>query len=165
MSIEGVCRKYQTDIVQGLSNAKAAEFLIRDGPNALTPPLTTPECVKFCHQLFGGFSILLWIGAFLCFMAYSIQTATEDDLLYDNLYLGIVLTLVVVISSCFSYFQEAKSSKIMESFKNIVPQQALVIREGETVQINAEELVTGDLIEVKAGDRIPADMRVVSANG
>ncbi|CAG10198.1 unnamed protein product [Tetraodon nigroviridis] len=165
MSIEGVCRKYQTDIVQGLSNAKAAEFLIRDGPNALTPPLTTPEWVKFCHQLFGGFSILLWIGASLCFMAYSIQTATEDDLLYDNLYLGIVLTLVVVISSCFSYFQEAKSSKIMESFKNMVPQQALVIREGETVQINAEELVTGDLIEVKAGDRIPADMRVVSANG
>uniref|UniRef100_A0A8C2ZKE4 ATPase Na+/K+ transporting subunit alpha 3a n=1 Tax=Cyclopterus lumpus TaxID=8103 RepID=A0A8C2ZKE4_CYCLU len=82
-----------------------------------------------------------------------------------QLYLGIVLTAVVVITGCFSYFQEAKSSKIMESFKNMVPQQALVIREGEKVQINAEEVVGGDLVEVKGGDRIPADIRVVSAHG
>ncbi|XP_041843554.1 sodium/potassium-transporting ATPase subunit alpha-3b isoform X1 [Melanotaenia boesemani] len=165
MSVEEVCRKYQTDIVQGLTNAKAAEFLIRDGPNALTPPPTTPEWVKFCRQLFGGFSILLWTGAILCFLAYAIQAATEDEPAGDNLYLGIVLTAVVVITGCFSYFQEAKSSKIMESFKNMVPQQALVIREGEKVQINAEEVVGGDLIEVKGGDRIPADIRVISAHG
>lgn len=44
-------------------------------------------------------------------------------------------------------------------------QQALVIREGEKVQINAEEVVAGDLIEVKGGDRIPADIRVTSAHG
>uniref|UniRef100_A0AAX7VER3 Sodium/potassium-transporting ATPase subunit alpha n=1 Tax=Astatotilapia calliptera TaxID=8154 RepID=A0AAX7VER3_ASTCA len=149
----------------GLTNAKAAEFLLRDGPNALTPPPTTPEWVKFCRQLFGGFSILLWTGAILCFLAYAIQAATEDEPAGDNLYLGIVLTAVVVITGCFSYFQEAKSSKIMESFKNMVPQQALVIREGEKVQINAEEVVAGDLIEVKGGDRIPADIRVTSAHG
>uniref|UniRef100_A0A8C4YWE1 Sodium/potassium-transporting ATPase subunit alpha n=1 Tax=Gadus morhua TaxID=8049 RepID=A0A8C4YWE1_GADMO len=165
MSIEEVCRKFQTDIVQGLTSAKAADFLIRDGPNALTPPPTTPEWVKFCRQLFGGFSILLWTGAILCFLAYAIQAVTEDEPAGDNLYLGIVLTAVVVITGCFSYFQEAKSSKIMESFKNMVPQQALVIREGEKVQINAEEVVAGDLIEVKGGDRIPADIRIVSAHG
>ncbi|KAM4579893.1 sodium/potassium-transporting ATPase subunit alpha-3b [Odontesthes bonariensis] len=165
MSVEECCRKFQTDIVQGLTNAKAAEFLLRDGPNALTPPPTTPEWIKFCRQLFGGFSVLLWLGAILCFLAYAIQAATEDEPAGDNLYLGIVLTAVVVITGCFSYFQEAKSSKIMESFKNMVPQQALVIREGEKVQINAEEVVAGDLIEVKGGDRIPADIRVVSAHG
>nr|P58312.1 RecName: Full=Sodium/potassium-transporting ATPase subunit alpha-3; Short=Na(+)/K(+) ATPase alpha-3 subunit; AltName: Full=Na(+)/K(+) ATPase alpha(III) subunit; AltName: Full=Sodium pump subunit alpha-3 [Oreochromis mossambicus]AAF75108.1 sodium/potassium-transporting ATPase alpha-3 subunit [Oreochromis mossambicus] len=165
MSVEEVCRKFQTDVVQGLTNAKAAEFLLRDGPNALTPPPTTPEWVKFCRQLFGGFSILLWTGAILCFLAYAIQAATEDEPAGDNLYLGIVLTAVVVITGCFSYFQEAKSSKIMESFKNMVPQQALVIREGEKVQVNAEEVMAGDLIEVKGGDRIPADIRVTSAHG
>ncbi|KAG7335789.1 hypothetical protein KOW79_000482 [Hemibagrus wyckioides] len=165
MSVEEVCRKFQTDIVQGLTNAKAAEFLLRDGPNALTPPPTTPEWVKFCRQLFGGFSILLWIGAILCFLAYAIQAATEDDPAGDNLYLGIVLSAVVIITGCFSYFQEAKSSKIMESFKNMVPQQALVIREGEKMQINAEEVVAGDLVEVKGGDRIPADLRIISSHG
>uniref|UniRef100_A0A8D3BTS8 Sodium/potassium-transporting ATPase subunit alpha n=1 Tax=Scophthalmus maximus TaxID=52904 RepID=A0A8D3BTS8_SCOMX len=150
---------------QGLTNAKAAEYLARDGPNTLTPPPTTPEWVKFCRQLFGGFSILLWIGAILCFLAYAIQAATEDEPAGDNLYLGIVLSAVVIITGCFSYFQEAKSSKIMESFKNMVPQQALVIREGEKMQINAEQVVGGDLVEVKGGDRIPADLRIVSAHG
>uniref|UniRef100_A0A3Q2LSQ9 Sodium/potassium-transporting ATPase subunit alpha n=1 Tax=Equus caballus TaxID=9796 RepID=A0A3Q2LSQ9_HORSE len=150
---------------QGLTTARAAEILARDGPNALTPPPTTPEWVKFCRQLFGGFSMLLWIGAILCFLAYGIQAATEEEPQNDNLYLGVVLSAVVIITGCFSYYQEAKSSKIMESFKNMVPQQALVVRNGEKMSINAEEVVVGDLVEVKGGDRIPADLRIISANG
>ncbi|KAM5131858.1 sodium/potassium-transporting ATPase subunit alpha-3 [Mantella aurantiaca] len=165
ISVEEVCRKYNTDCVQGLTLSKAAEILVRDGPNALTPPPTTPEWIKFCRQLFGGFSILLWIGAILCFLAYGIQAGMEDDPAGDNLYLGIVLAAVVIITGCFSYYQEAKSSKIMESFKNMVPQQALVIREGEKMQLNAEEVVVGDLVEVKGGDRVPADLRIISAHG
>lgn len=73
---------------QGLTHSKAQEFLARDGPNALTPPPTTPEWVKFCRQLFGGFSILLWIGAILCFLAYGIQAGTEDDPAGDNVSSG-----------------------------------------------------------------------------
>uniref|UniRef100_A0A4X1VVD0 Sodium/potassium-transporting ATPase subunit alpha n=1 Tax=Sus scrofa TaxID=9823 RepID=A0A4X1VVD0_PIG len=107
---------------QGLTNQRAQDILARDGPNALTPPPTTPEWVKFCRQLFGGFSILLWIGAILCFLAYGIQAAMEDEPSNDNLYLGVVLAAVVIVTGCFSYYQEAKSSKIMDSFKNMVPQ-------------------------------------------
>lgn len=69
---------------QGLTNQRAQDILARDGPNALTPPPTTPEWVKFCRQLFGGFSILLWIGAVLCFLAYGIQAAMEDEPSNDN---------------------------------------------------------------------------------
>jgi P-type E1-E2 ATPase len=61
--------------------------------------------------------------------------------------------------------QESKSSKIMESFKNMVPQYALCLREGEKVNIKAEDLTVGDVVEVKFGDRIPADIRVVHAMG
>uniref|UniRef100_A0A8C4L3S0 Sodium/potassium-transporting ATPase subunit alpha-2 n=1 Tax=Equus asinus asinus TaxID=83772 RepID=A0A8C4L3S0_EQUAS len=150
---------------QGLTNQRAQDILARDGPNALTPPPTTPEWVKFCRQLFGGFSILLWIGAILCFLAYGIQAAMEDEPSNDNLYLGVVLAAVVIVTGCFSYYQEAKSSKIMDSFKNMVPQQALVVREGEKMQINAEEVVVGDLVEVKGGDRVPADLRIISSHG
>uniref|UniRef100_A0A8C9TDP9 Sodium/potassium-transporting ATPase subunit alpha-1 n=1 Tax=Scleropages formosus TaxID=113540 RepID=A0A8C9TDP9_SCLFO len=82
-----------------------------------------------------------------------------------QLYLGVVLSAVVIITGCFSYYQEAKSSKIMDSFKNLVPQQALVIRDGEKKSINAEDVVVGDLVEVKGGDRIPADLRIISAHG
>lgn len=67
-----------------MTASRAKEILERDGPNALTPPPTTPEWVKFCKQLFGGFSTLLWIGAILCFLAYGIQAASEDEPTNDN---------------------------------------------------------------------------------
>ena len=53
----------------------------------------------------------------------------------------------------------------MESFKNMVPQYALCLRDGEKITIKAEELTLGDIIEVKFGDRIPADIRVLEARG
>lgn len=152
-------------LFQGLSHAKAKENLERDGPNALTPPKTTPEWVKFCKNLFGGFAMLLWIGAVLCFVAYSIQASTSEDPNDDNLYLGIVLSAVVIVTGIFSYYQESKSSKIMESFKNMVPQFAIVIREGEKLTLKAEDLVLGDVVDVKFGDRIPADIRVIESHG
>jgi sodium/potassium-transporting ATPase subunit alpha len=51
----------------------------------------------------------------------------------------------------------------MESFKKMVPQQALVIRNGKKEQITARELVLGDIVEVKGGDSLPADLRLISA--
>ena len=70
--------------VQGLSVKQAADILLRDGPNTLTPPPKTPEWVKFCQQLFGGFATLLWIGSILCFLAYGIEAATKDEPSSDN---------------------------------------------------------------------------------
>lgn len=51
----------------------------RDGPNTLTPPITTPEWIKFMKQIFGGFSVLLWGGALLCFIAHAAETSTSGD--------------------------------------------------------------------------------------
>ena len=51
----------------------------------------------------------------------------------------------------------------MDSFKNLVPQYALAVRNGEKLNIKAEELTLGDIIEVKFGDRMPADVRVIEA--
>jgi len=76
-----------------------------------------------------------------------------------------VLTAVVVVTGLFSYYQESKSSKIMESFKKMVPPEALVIREKNKCKVLAEELVVGDIVEVKCGDRVPADIRIIYANG
>jgi sodium/potassium-transporting ATPase subunit alpha len=79
--------------------------------------------------------------------------------------LGIVLAGVVIITGIFSYYQESKSSAIMESFKSMVPQYATIIREGEKTTIAAEQVVVGDLVEVKGGDRIPADIRIIKSHG
>ncbi|XP_057376626.1 sodium/potassium-transporting ATPase subunit alpha-B-like [Daphnia carinata] len=163
LSVEDLCRRLKCDPIKGLTSAQAKANFERDGPNALTPPRTTPEWVKFCNQLFGGFSLLLWVGAILCYSAYAIEVSRNPDILGDNLYLGIALTVVVVVTAVFSYFQERKSSKIMESFKNMVPQFALVVRDGQKLTMKAEQLTVGDLVEVKFGDRIPADIRILEA--
>ena len=144
---------------------QARANLEKYGPNALTPPPTTPEWVKFCKNLFSGFAMLLWVGAVLCFVAYAIQATNFEEPPDDNLYLGIVLTAVVTVTGVFSYYQESKSAKIMESFKNLVPQYALARRNGEKVTIEAKELTLGDIVEIKFGDRVPADVRVIETRG
>ncbi|PAV75226.1 hypothetical protein WR25_18024 [Diploscapter pachys] len=105
------------------------------------------------------------IGAILCYIAYSVDYFTMEYPSKDNLYLGIVLMSVVIITGCFQYFQERKSGKIMDSFKNMVPTVALVIRDGQKQSIRTEDLVVGDIVEMKGGDRVPADIRIISAFG
>merc|ERR1711876_149145 len=163
IELEQLYKRFGTDYNNGLTTAQAQAGIEQYGLNQLTPPPTTPEWVKFCQNLFSGFACLLWLGAILCFIAYSIQATAYEEPPDDNLYLGIVLTAIVTVTGIFSYYQESKSAKIMESFKNLVPQYALVRRNGEKVTIPASELTLGDVVEVKFGDRLPADLRVVEA--
>ena len=88
LSIEDLFKRYSVNPNTGLTAAQAKANLERDGPNALTPPPTTPEWVKFLKALFGGFAMLLWLGAVLCFLAYTIQATTLEEPPDDNLYLG-----------------------------------------------------------------------------
>merc|ERR1712045_33140 len=160
---EVLCKRFTTDLETGLTEQQVKANQAEYGLNALTPPKTTPEWIKFCKCLFSGFAMLLWVGAILCFVAYTIQATNYEEPPDDNLYLGIVLTTVVVVTGVFSYYQESKSAKIMESFKNLVPQYAVVVRDNKKFDIKAEELSLGDIIEVNFGDRVPADMRVLEA--
>uniref|UniRef100_A0A8C6XNM9 Sodium/potassium-transporting ATPase subunit alpha n=1 Tax=Naja naja TaxID=35670 RepID=A0A8C6XNM9_NAJNA len=165
LSIQDLEEKYGTSIIKGLTSARAAEILARDGPNALTPPKSTPEIIKFLKQMIGGFSILLWVGAILCWIAFGIQYYQNVASSFDNLYLGVVLALVVILTGMFAYYQEAKSTNIMASFGKMIPQQALVFRDAEKREIPADQLVVGDIVEIKGGDRIPADIRLIQSQG
>ncbi|XP_054161209.1 sodium/potassium-transporting ATPase subunit alpha-3-like [Oppia nitens] len=162
-----LCRRLTTNTETGLSPGLAKEILHRDGPNSITPPKITPEWVRFLQNMFGWFNILLWIGSVLCFVAYTIQVTTLEPMEVppDNLYLGIALGAVVFISGCFSYYQEAKSANIMDSFKDLIPRSATVIRSGAKMNCPVEQLVCGDLVEIKGGDQVPADLRIVKSQG
>jgi len=162
---EELFRRFNTHRENGLSASQAKANFEKHGPNELTPPPTTPEWIKFCKCLFSGFAMLLWFGAILCFIAYGIQASAYEEPPDDNLYLGIVLSMVVTVTGIFSYYQESKSAKIMESFKNLVPQFAKVRRDGRKMEIEAKELTLGDIVDVQFGDRIPADIRVLDSRG
>merc|ERR1712061_980959 len=166
VDVDVLCKRFNTNVEQGLTDSQAAKGLVEHGKNELTPPPTTPEWVKFCQCLFSGFACLLWLGAVLCFLAYGIQASAYEEPPDDNLYLGVVLSAVVTVTGIFSYYQESKSAKIMEGFKNLVPQYALVRRNnGEKLTIPADTLTLGDIVEIKFGDRCPADLRILEARG
>ena len=75
VDIDVLCKRFNTDLEKGLTSAAAAKNNEKYGPNKLTPPATTPEWVKVAKNLFGGFSMLLWIGGSLGICAYIIQVS------------------------------------------------------------------------------------------
>ncbi|KAG8430254.1 hypothetical protein GDO86_018148 [Hymenochirus boettgeri] len=165
LSFDELEKKYLVDLKVGLSTQTAEEHIARDGLNKLSPPKGTPEIIKFLKLMAGGFSIVFWIGSILCFLAYGLQVAQDPTVSKDNLWLAIILIAVVVMTAMFAYYQEAKSTNIMAGFKNMVPQQALVLRDGKRAELLAERLVIGDIVYVKGGDKIPADLRLLESQG
>jgi len=146
--------KLGTDVDRGLTKDKAKELNAKYGDNKLTPPKTKPKWVKFLEEMTGFFSLLLWGGSLLCFIAYSLQKAE------DNLYLGVVLAVVVFVTGCFSFFQNNKADNLMNSFKKLLPPKIICVRDGNPSEVSSEKLVPGDVIKLKGGDLVPADVRI-----
>lgn len=105
------------------------------------------------------FALLLWVGGILCFVAYPLSGDPS------NLYLGIVLIVIVLATSFMTFYQNMKSEAIMGSFKDFIPPQTIVVRDGNARSCDAADLVKGDLIVVELGKKIPADIRIVQSNG
>ena len=166
MSIEDLEHKYSTSHIEGLTTEQSLAKLQKNGMNCLSPPRSTPEVFKFAKHMFSGFSCLLLVASAMCLLLFIVTTARSGDYHQqeDNLYLGIILFLVVLVTSCFSYYQEAKSAFIMKGFLKLVPQNATVIRDGIAQTVDPSKLVLGDLVMVNSGDRIPADIRLVHAD-
>eukprot|EP00976_Prorocentrum_cordatum_P096717 1190680-Prorocentrum_minimum.AAC.5 len=163
-----VCEQHQLNtgrhddglLISGLSTEQYKANLARFGPNALTPPPSLPWWVKFLMQFANFFAVLLLAGGALCFIGYGIDPDKDPT----NLYLGVVLFAVVMITATFSYLQEAKSEAIMEGFKKLIPKQTHVTRNGTVSVVDAAELVPGDIVTLNDGDQIPADILLVKAN-
>ena len=83
----------------------------------------------------------------------------------DNLYIGAALTFVVIMSGLFTYYQEDKSGRIMESFERLVPPSARVLRGGRVASLEASHVVIGDVVDIAGGDKVPADLRILEASG
>eukprot|EP01119_Soliformovum_irregulare_P005914 TRINITY_DN1765_c0_g1_i1.p1 TRINITY_DN1765_c0_g1~~TRINITY_DN1765_c0_g1_i1.p1 ORF type:complete len:1070 (+),score=303.07 TRINITY_DN1765_c0_g1_i1:145-3354(+) len=159
-TLEQICDQFLTSIDDddpiksfGITNEEAATRLLEDGPNALTSRKRVPMWLKFLKQFVGFFPLLLEGAGILCFIGYALQPSDPN-----NLYLGIILWIVVIITAIFSFLQEAKSSNVMDSFKNMAPSFCIVNRGGKTCQIDASQLVRGDIVQIKAGDKTPADL-------
>lgn len=143
----------------GLSSQEAAARLQQHGPNRLSEPKEMSAFMKWVLQMVGGFAILMWGAAVLCAIAYGL-----DHEVPDNLYLTIILVLAILVTGTFAWYMENQSSEVMAGFKKMMPTIAKALRDGEVQDLDATLLVPGDIVFLKAGEKIPADMRVMAAH-
>jgi sodium/potassium-transporting ATPase subunit alpha len=146
----------------GLSRTAAASRLTADGPNTLTPASETSQLVLFLSQFRNGFMLLLLGAGTLSIISPFLQSGPVTDL--SNTYLGIILICVVIATCVMSYLQERSSSRIMDSFGQMLPPAATVIRDGARMEVPAADLVKGDVILLRVGEQVPADVRVLASS-
>jgi len=81
-----------------------------------------------------------------------------------NAALGVVLLIVFVIQAAFNAWQDYSSMQVMNSIKNMLPDQCLVLRDGQQTEVSSLDLVPGDIVFVRLGDKIAADLRMVEVS-
>jgi sodium/potassium-transporting ATPase subunit alpha len=111
--------------------------------------------------IFGGFGSILLGGCILVFIAWQPLGRPPAQ---ANLALAIVLAVVWLLQAAFNGWQDWSSSQVMASITTMLPDQCVAIRNGNPTDLTAVDLVPGDLIQIKQGNKLPADVRLIQAS-
>ena len=153
---EEVLRKLETNQKRGLTKEEVTTRQKQYGKNKLKDKPKESLVIKFIKQ-FNDFMIIILIIA-------SILSAGISNLQGENDYIdAIIIIAIVVLNAIMGVIQEAKAEKSIEALQQMTPPKAKVTREGITNEINAEELVPGDIIILEAGNYVPADSRIIES--
>ncbi|KAL1924288.1 uncharacterized protein VTP21DRAFT_7323 [Calcarisporiella thermophila] len=152
--------RFTTSFVEGLSPEQALKRLQQSGKNAISPPRNN-YLGKLASFFFGGFNVLMWCASLICWLAWKPIGNPPDPL---NLALAILLLVVVFVQAAFNAWQDWTTAKVMASINNMLPTETLVLRGGKKMQIPASELVTGDIVYLNLGNKVPADIRLVQVS-
>jgi len=143
-------QELQTDSERGLTDSVARQRLAAIGPNELPEP-APPSPLNIFFRQFS--SLIIWV---------LVAAAVVSGLLHEWIDSGAILA-IVVLNAILGFIQEFRAEQSLAALRKLSVATARVIRSGIIQLIPARELVPGDLIQVEAGDRIPADGRLISA--
>ncbi|EFR00901.1 hypothetical protein MGYG_03904 [Nannizzia gypsea CBS 118893] len=158
--VDHIVSRLDTSVSQGLSADQARKRILEHGKNAPTRP-RTEWFRKIMGYFFGGFGILLLTGCILVFIAWK---PLGDPPALANLALAIVLLAVFFIQAGFNAWQDWSSSRVMASITTMLPDDCTAVRDSATVVMSAVELVPGDVITIKQGNKLPCDIRFVEVS-
>jgi magnesium-transporting ATPase (P-type) len=133
---------------RGLNDAEAARRRETFGANRLTPGAERSTLARFAAQFNNLFIYLL--------LAAGVVTGALGEWLDSGVIFGVVLIIAVI-----GFVQEGRAERALESVRAILSNDAWVRRDGKRRRIDAEDLVPGDIVLLDAGDRVPADVRLV----
>jgi len=134
----------------GITESQAKERIRKYGYNDPVKRDKRPAIITFLLKFTNPLIIiLLLIGVFTLF--------------YSEKFSAFFIFLMVIISVCIEFYQEHRSGKEIEKLIELVSVKITVVRDGKHKEINIHELVPGDIIDVSAGDIIPADVRLINS--
>ncbi|MCL2089946.1 MAG: HAD-IC family P-type ATPase [Micrococcales bacterium] len=144
-----VLRLLETD-ADGLTSDDATVRLLSTGRNALPDPPRPPAWRRF-------------VGHFDDVLVYILLTAAVLKAILGNWVDFTVILAVAVINALVGFLQEGRAQKALDSIKQMLSLEAQVRRDGQWGLVDAATLVPGDVVRVRAGDRVPADLRLLTA--
>lgn len=140
--------KELTSSANGLSDTEALNRLKRDGKNELS--------VK------SGLSVgRIFLNQFLNPLVYILLIASWISLFLQEYLESTVIFATLIINALIGFLQEYQANKILKKLKSLVEYKTIVRRDGRELLINSSDLVIGDIILIKAGDKLPADGRLI----
>ena len=143
--------------VEGLAADTAAKRLHENGPNRFDEAKKDSLAKKILRSLMDFTTIVLLVAA-----AISFYTAIATD--HGDYFEGLLIIAIVVINSVLAIYQEGNAEKALEALQDMNKQTALVIRDGQQLEINAEELVVGDVLVLENGSMVTADARLIQTS-
>jgi magnesium-transporting ATPase (P-type) len=148
---EEVIEALQTD-KGGLSFEEAAARLRTYGPNRLPEAAKQNPFIRFLKH-FHNILIYVLLGSAVITAALGHFADT------------VVIVAVVIANAAIGFFQEGKAEKAMDAIRRMLALKASVLRNGKRLSVEGEALVPGDIVMLEAGDKIPADVRLIQVNG
>jgi magnesium-transporting ATPase (P-type) len=136
----------------GLSSEEAAGILRLVGPNRLPRSRPPGLAAKLVSQFTHFFALMLWAAAVLALVGGLPQ-------------LAVAIVLVILVNGIFSFAQEERATKAAAALSDLMPTFANVLRDGKPARVDAVDLVPGDIVQVREGDRVSADVRLMIADG
>ena len=150
LTVEEVLKNQQSQ-PSGLTHNEASARLARDGLNALPEKAGKPAWLRFLAHFHDVLIyVLIAAAALTAVMGHWVDTA--------------VILGVAVINALIGHIQENNAEKSLKSIRNMLSASAVVVRNGQHETVATTDLVVGDIVVLRAGDRIPADLRVMEAH-
>ena len=151
-----ITKQLNTNIETGLTTEEAKKRLEIYGPNELISKPPIPKWKVFLAQFKDILVIILIVAALISLVVESIGG-------HPDFTDAIVIVAIVIINAIIGYRQEGKATDAIAKLKEAAAPKAQVWRDGMEVQIFSRELVPGDIIELREGDNVPADGRLIEA--
>ncbi len=138
------------DPAEGLTGAEAEDRLARHGPNSLPEAPRRGALARFFAQFN---NVLIYVLIVAGVVAGALGEWIDSA----------VIAAVVIINALIGFIQEGKAEQAIDAIRDMLSPEAVVTRHGERKTIAAETLVPGDIVHLKAGDRVAADLRVIDS--